>query len=410
MFSTMLLAMTMMAPSGPIKVEAVRAGEGWQLRRGGSPYFIKGVGGTQEMERLAQLGGNSVRTWGVENAGPELDQAHRYGLTVTLGIWLGHRSYFDYTNEKQLEEQRAKVREAVIAHRNHPALLMWGLGNEMEVDNNDTPALWKEIDVLARMVKELDPNRPTMSVVAEVSREKIERIKKYAPNLDVLGVNSYGGLNSLATRLKEFGWTKPWVVTEFGPLGPWERPKAPWGAPLEQTSSEKANFYLESYRKAIDPAAGCLGSYVFLWGEKQEVTPTWFGMFLTTGETLPTVDAMAYVWNGKWPTQRAPELKALNFEAASKEVKVRAPLTATIDVTDPNGDPLEVRWVLRRETGEYRYAGEGERRPEVVDANLPRGRTLKFEAPAVPGNYRLYVYVRDGKGAAATANAPFAVR
>jgi hypothetical protein len=34
---------------------------------------------------------------------------------------------------------------------------------------------------------------------------------------------------------------------------------------------------------------------------------------------------------------------------------------------------------------------------------------VSIAAPTEPGRYRLYVYIRDGKGSATTANVPFLV-
>ncbi|MCW5940893.1 MAG: hypothetical protein KIS66_01590 [Fimbriimonadaceae bacterium] len=408
----MLLAATVaVALAAPIKVELRRAGDLWTLLRDGKPYLVKGVGGTFRPDLARTCGANSLRTWGADNLGRDLDLAEKHGLTVAAGVWLGHKEYFDYSDAAKVKAQQEGVRRVIEAHRNHPALLVWGLGNEMERDN-DTPELWKAVDDMAAMAKSLDPNHPTMTVVSEVSAEKIRNIQRYAPNIDILGINSYGGLASLPNRLRAFGWTKPWIVTEFGPLGPWEMPKTPWGAAIEQTSSEKADFYLQNYRSAIEPSLGsCLGSYAFLWGEKQETTPTWFGMFLQSGEALETVDAMALVWSGRMPEQRAPRLRSFDVAPAGRELAPGETFAARAFASDPNGDPLQYRWVLKREVTDTRFAGEGEKRPEVVrefsSAAVP---SYEFPAPAEPGAYRIYVYVTDGTGRAATANAPFLVR
>jgi hypothetical protein len=64
-----------------------------------------------------------------------------------------------------------------------------------------------------------------------------------------------------------------------------EVPLTQWGAPIENNSTVKAGFYKERYQNSILPLKGqCLGSFVFLWGQKQERTPTWYGTFLEDGQ------------------------------------------------------------------------------------------------------------------------------
>ena len=58
----------------------------FHLVRNGEAYFIKGAGGDGSRELLRACGGNSVRTWGVDNLGAVLDEAQKHGLTVTAGI------------------------------------------------------------------------------------------------------------------------------------------------------------------------------------------------------------------------------------------------------------------------------------------------------------------------------------
>ena len=68
-----------------------KANGGFQLLRNGQPYFIKGAGGDGSKAELKADGGNSWRTWGVGNdTQGQLDQAQKLGMTVTVGIWLGH--------------------------------------------------------------------------------------------------------------------------------------------------------------------------------------------------------------------------------------------------------------------------------------------------------------------------------
>jgi len=388
-----------------------KTSDGWQLLRNGKPYTIKGVGGTAHPDVLVEAGGNSMRTWGPEQAARELDECQKYGLTLTIGIWLGHKDSFDYSDPAKVRQQYESTRAVVEKYKDHPALLMWGLGNEMEM-GNDTPELWKAIEDLAKLCKKLDPSHPTMTVVAEISPEKIAHIKQYAPSIDVLGVNSYGSMPTMPKRLKEAGWDKPYVVTEFGPVGWWERPKTPWGAALEPTSSEKAAFYAKSYHDAVEVEKGwCLGSYAFLWGHKQEQTPTWFGMFLPTGERTESIDVMTYAWSGKWPKNRVPSLVSFEMDQSGKDVAPGAEISAAVKAKDEDGDPLTYLWEIRKEAGTNGYAGQGERTPPPIPGlvdNLGSPR-IKFKAPSEAGAYRLYITVKDGKGNAATANLPFRV-
>src|ERR1041384_4850801 len=71
-------------------VEVKKKGRQYNLYRNGEPYFIKGAGGYKNFERLKDCGGNSVRLWSTVGAKEYLDKAQALGLTVTLGLDMGH--------------------------------------------------------------------------------------------------------------------------------------------------------------------------------------------------------------------------------------------------------------------------------------------------------------------------------
>ncbi|MGB0768334.1 MAG: glycoside hydrolase family 2 TIM barrel-domain containing protein, partial [Phycisphaeraceae bacterium] len=265
----LLLAMASHAGAAAVPVEVKRTDAGWQLLRDGEPYTIKGAGGDQYLHLLAASGANSIRTWG---AGPKtkalLDEAYRYGLTVTVGIWLGHERHgFDYNDLDQVAKQLDHVREVVTMYKDHPAVLAWGVGNEMEgYEAGDNAAIWSHVEACAALIKRLDPHHPTMTVIAEVGGKKVEAIHRLCPSIDIVGINSYAGAKSLPTRYPKAGGTKPYVVAEFGPPGAWEVEKTSYGAPGELTSTQKGPVYRAVY-EALDADRGmCLGSYAFLWG------------------------------------------------------------------------------------------------------------------------------------------------
>ena len=406
--ATLLLAASLASElrEGPIPVSISKVSGQWVLSRGGKPFFIKGAAGGHSLSALKEAGGNSTRTWGAEEIAGKLADAQPLGLTVVGGVWLGHKAHgFDYSDAKQVAKQYEEVKTSLLKFKDHPSLLMWALGNEMEM-NNDTPEVWKAVGALAKLAKEMDKNHPVMTVVADITDQKIQHIQKFAPDIDVLGVNCYGPLPTLPKRLKKAGWTKPYIVTEFGPIGWWESPKTEWGAPLEAASTEKAKLYLSNYEKVIAGQPGwCLGSYAFLWGDKQETTPTWFSMFLPTGEATNMVDAMTRAWTGKWPENRAPSVAKISFRPARKRVKGGVLVEASARASDPDENTLTYKWEIRREIDESNAMGEGESRPDVVWTGS--GLPVSVPLPLASGAYRLYLYVFDGKGKATTANEPF---
>jgi hypothetical protein len=398
------------AGDGPIgvRVEAVPEG-GFRLTRGGEPYFIKGTGYSNgPLSSVAKAGGNSIRTWGAEGLSQLLDEAQANGLTVCAGIWLGHERHgFDYGSTDQVARQLESARQVIERFKNHPALLLWGVGNEME-GRGDNPAVWRAVEEIAAMIHRLDPAHPTVTVISEFGHDptKIRNLNQHCPSIDIVGVNSYGPVETLAERYRKLGGTKPYIVTEFGPVGWWESPKTAWGAAIEPTSTQKARRYASAYRSSIEGQPLCLGSYAFLWGWKQEVTATWFGLILPDGSRTAAVDVLTAHWTGRPPSNRCPTIESLGPEGSEAIVEPGATIELNLVASDPEKDALTASWELQAE-GTPRGGGDAEPDPPkfpdaVLDAE-PAGARVKL--PAEPGKaYRVFVTVRDGRGGAATAN------
>jgi hypothetical protein len=220
----------------------------------------------------------------------------------------------------------------------------------------------------------------------------------------------------LPEKLDASGWTGPYIVTEWGPTGHWEVPKTTWGAPIEEDSTRKAEQLLSRYQRVIDTdTRQCLGSYVFLWGQKQERTPTWYGLFLASGEATAGVDAMRHLWTGAWPGNRSPSISPLQIDSRlAADSVVLAPgqvHSARVSASDRDGDPLRFDWRLLRESEARSVGGDHEKVPRAVGVRLREDGPgkLQFTTPRRPGNYRLFVTVHDGQGHAAHANMPFRV-
>ena len=398
---------------GPSVVRIVQTAGKSQLFLNGKPYFIRGAGGGGPKAMLAQCGGNSLRTWGIgRDTQKDLDEAQRLGLTVTVGHWLGHKEHgFRYDEPAVVQKQLEEVRRAVLKYKDHPALLMWGLGNEMENDN-DSPELWKAIQDLARMVHQIDPNHPTMTVVAEIGGDKVQKIHRHCPDIDVIGVNTYGGGPSLAERYRNAGGTKPFVITEFGPPGTWEIDRTRFGAAPEMTSTEKAGRYRQTYLKSVLGAPDlCLGSYAFTWGWKIEATSTWFGMLLPDGSRLAAVDVMQELWSGRGPAHPCPAIEKLALTSSDQVVRGDT-VTAEVKANDSKGDPLRIEWTLHREQASYAVEGLGEDpTPAFPEAIRENGQArVSLKTPQQGGIYRLYCFIRNSHGGAAVGSLPIKVK
>ncbi len=405
------------ADAGPAKVEVCQVEGRWQLFVNHQPFYIKGAGlESGRIEELAAAGGNSFRTWRADNGRQVLDRAAKNGLYVAMGLDVARERHgFDYSDPKAVAAQLARLKAQVLDLKNHPALLMWDIGNELNL-NASNPKVWDAVNDISKMIHKVDPNHPTTTSLAGVGKSVVAQIKLRAPDLDLLCFQSYADIVNLPQELRESGWAGPYVVTEWGATGHWECGKTAWGAPIEDNSSVKARFYQKRYETAIAADnRNCLGSYVFLWGQKEERTPTWYGMFLSSGETTETIDVMQDLWTGSWPNFRSPSLDGfwLDGQTASQNVRLNAghSYTARVLAGSPSQAPLSYSWEIMEESSALGAGGDYEPPPKRAPGLIAEGAAAEaqIKAPAEPGAYRLFVYVFDNHKKAAFANIPFYV-
>ncbi|HBQ58731.1 MAG TPA: hypothetical protein DD671_03680, partial [Balneolaceae bacterium] len=151
---------------------------------------------------LSSNGGNSIRTWNTNNLEVILNEAHKNGIMVTAGLWVQHERHgFNYSDQEAVQTQLEDFTQVVEKFKDHPALLMWAIGNEMEL-NASNMNVWNAVNDIAKMIKEIDPNHPTMTVVAEINSNKITHLISKAPDIDILGINSYGSIGSIPERVR----------------------------------------------------------------------------------------------------------------------------------------------------------------------------------------------------------------
>jgi hypothetical protein len=406
----------------PSKVSLQKVNDKFELLVNNKPFYIKGAGsGFDGISTLAKHNGNSLRTWRINNgrqSGREvLDEAQKYGLMVLMGIDVGRERHgFDYDDTIAVRKQLERIKKEVLKIKDHPALLMWGIGNELNLEYKN-PKVWDAVNEISKMIHQVDPNHLTTTSIAGISKQEVDYLKERAPDLDLLSFQLYDKLSELPELLKKSGWKGAYMITEWGPKGHWEVPKTSWGVPIEENSTVKAAGYLKRYKAGIEAdSTHCIGSYVFLWGQKQERTPTWYGLFLEDGYETETVDVMHYLWNNNtWPKNRTPQIEefTLNDKTAYESVVLETgkEYTALVKIHDFDKDTINFKWELLAESKDLKNGGDYESRPETIKIEVVQETDgmLKFKAPK-RGEYRLFVYAMDGKRHCATANIPFLVK
>jgi hypothetical protein len=402
----------------PAKVQVRNENGKYVLYRNDEPYFIKGAGGYKYYDRLKECGGNSVRLWSTEGAREYLDRAHELGLTVTLGLDLGHeRRGFNYSDPKAVRAQFEKVKKEVLKYKDHPALLMWGVGNEVDQFAKNFK-VWDALNDIMKFIHEVDPNHPTTTMMAGVPVNHIRQIVKRCPHLDILSINAFKWIEPVRKDITAAGWTGPYMIGEWGASGYWESPNVPWGTFLEETSTQKAEACAERYKIGIlQNTDRCLGSYVFLWGWKQARTHTLLSLFNQEGQENGIVDVLHQCWKGTERPNKAPLIVPVGIDDLATHkgafLKPSSEHFAYTDAKDPDGDEVYYYWEIYPESREKKEGGDLEATIQPLEGLVLDGlrtRALKFKAPAKEGPYRLFVTVYDGKNHIATANAPFYVK
>jgi hypothetical protein len=224
-----------------------------QIELNGSPFTIKGVGYSptpigsdpefanpygdnysagasalykRDLPMLRAMGANTVRLWGWNNSTDHtdfLDDAYNQGsrpIYVIAAYWInGNQNLSDPAVRNNLING---FRQMVAAHKNHPAILMWMIGNELNAPwmfgNSD--ALFTLINEMAGAAHEEEgaSYHPVTTPLADVSLiETIKQRDPVVPNLDVWSVQLYRG-DSFYTFFDDYAKvsSKPLVISEFG--------------------------------------------------------------------------------------------------------------------------------------------------------------------------------------------------
>ncbi|MCM4160412.1 hypothetical protein DHB64_10970 [Antarcticibacterium sp. W02-3] len=387
----------------------------FRLIRKGEPFYIKG-GATSRanLNSLREAGGNTARIYDTVNLKEVLNEAHALGLAVVVDIPLPtfKSSANFYEDGEYFDLARMNIEQTVRLHRDHPALLYWNLGNELYY-----PYFYKNTNFFERfnelisLIKGIDPNHPVSTTTIGANKLRVLSIHRKSPQLDFISFNSFGTLSQFSSKLKPISsiWTGPHVTSEWGVNGYWETGLTAWGAPVEETSTKKAELIEERYHSYIAEIKkeNSFGSFVFYWGYKDEATPTWFSLFGKNGERTESVLRLENIWKETSTLYPGPVVNYLILEGKG----------AMDNIILPGNQLVEAEIVLPEVKEDYSYNWEVRyeswnelliSRASQIDFFLSNNR-VKFLTPIEEGPYRLFVTIGNNSDYIATANIPFYV-
>ena len=393
----------------------------YHLIRNGAPFFVKGGCGDNHLEDFVRAGGNTIRIYDTINLGAKLDELHKWGLAAVVDISLpkfngGGQAF--YSNVEKTAKLKQDITKFVEKYKSHPSLLFWVLGNETyysELFSNDFVRVYND---LLRTLHEIDPDHPVTTTVSSSGLRKVPSILLKTPDLDFISINNFGSLHDFEyDKDLLFFWKKPYLISEWGIHGPWESNMTNWSAPIEWSSTEKAQRYRENYLNFIAPIddGRFLGHMVFFWGQKQERTHSWFSLYTRDGKRTQGVFEIGKLFNKDSTKYSGPRIMEYSLEGKGGKDNIllnpNQKVKATVNFIDKDQvADSQIKWEIKPENWNI-YPNENEEEPKTILAAIKDkdNSSFIFRTPNYPGPYRVYVEIEGSNGYVAMANIPFYV-
>ena len=164
-----------------------------------NPYLIKGIcyhpvpkgskdlsfdSLDQDLTLMVEAGINTMRVYAPIDNKNVLDKIHEAGLKVVIGFGYNQGGHFDILSGTFVDY--------INTFKNHPAILMWELGNEYnyhpEWFEGDIKNWYKALKEAADLAHENDTNHPVTTAHGDLPDALALSI---CTNIDVWGMNSY---------------------------------------------------------------------------------------------------------------------------------------------------------------------------------------------------------------------------
>ena len=181
---------------------------------------------TRDMPLLRQMGANTIRLWGWNNAADHTDflnKAYNNGtnpIYVVVTFWM---DYPDITSHEARAKIKADFKDMVAAHKNYSAVLMWAIGNELNAPwmyGDKLDDLFSLINEMAQEahLEEGENAHPVTTPLADI--DLINTIATYdsaMSHLDAWSVQVYRG-PSFGSLFSDYAAVsaKPLAILEYG--------------------------------------------------------------------------------------------------------------------------------------------------------------------------------------------------
>ncbi|MFA5104579.1 MAG: glycoside hydrolase family 2 TIM barrel-domain containing protein [Candidatus Margulisiibacteriota bacterium] len=235
-------------------------------------YFTPNYSALQDRDQfqLRDMNCNTIRLYSWDpNADHEafLDKCYNVGekpIYVIAGLWVGGNVSDPAVRQYYLDQFKTMV----TRHKEHPAILMWSFGNEVNYTGQNDQ-WYSLLNEACQAAHDIDPAHPVTTANGEVYDAIY--YNNAVPNLDVWGINVYRG-RSFGDFFDQYrsASAKPMILTEFGLdsvnndfVPPQEYEQSPPFAPLQ--AEYDANMWDEIVANKDICSGGCKFEYSDEW-------------------------------------------------------------------------------------------------------------------------------------------------
>lgn len=255
------------------KEEAV---SGRRIMVDGSPYLIKGIcyhpvpkgsanrdfgNLTQDLSLMLEAGINTIRVYAPIDDKAVLDEIHEAGIKLIIGFGYNQEGFYDILSGSFINY--------VNKYKNHPAILLWELGNEYnyhpEWFEGDINNWYTALNSAAEAIHENDTSHPVTTAHGDLPDQNALSM---CPNVDVWGMNVYrwDDPEAIFSEWKAIS-SKPMYLSETGADSYMTIAKEGYEAGVNEKAQADANEHiLEDIFNATDICSGvAMFSFVDGW-------------------------------------------------------------------------------------------------------------------------------------------------